>query len=222
MPGKRGAFREVRQETEEARTKWRREWDSNPRYGSPYTRFPSVRLKPLGHPSTPGTGTFRPRAGGADVAGGRRFDKRRPVELAGIQLAVIAWKQNPAGVVYARRKGFSAMTNETIEGRRSMIVGRIIGYLLLLAALAVAARDVFGWADAGSYHAIATGELWFTLHNGSLNLMQAVIQRYIAPSLWDPVIVTVLLWPAWLVFGVPGAVLAAVFHRRSRRSKFRN
>src|SRR5262249_36506070 len=31
---------------------WRREWDSNPRYGFPYTRFPSVRLKPLGHPST--------------------------------------------------------------------------------------------------------------------------------------------------------------------------
>ena len=28
---------------------WRREWDSNPRYGSPYTRFPSVLLKPLGH-----------------------------------------------------------------------------------------------------------------------------------------------------------------------------
>ena len=30
---------------------WRREWDSNPRYGCPHTRFPSVRLQPLGHPS---------------------------------------------------------------------------------------------------------------------------------------------------------------------------
>ena len=29
--------------------KWRREWDSNPRYSLKYTRFPSVRLKPLGH-----------------------------------------------------------------------------------------------------------------------------------------------------------------------------
>ena len=27
----------------------RREWDSNPRYACTYTRFPSVRLKPLGH-----------------------------------------------------------------------------------------------------------------------------------------------------------------------------
>src|SRR5262249_14873313 len=29
----------------------RREWDSHPRYACPYTRFPSVRLQPLGHPS---------------------------------------------------------------------------------------------------------------------------------------------------------------------------
>ena len=28
---------------------WRREWDSNPRKSYPLTRFPSVRLKPLGH-----------------------------------------------------------------------------------------------------------------------------------------------------------------------------
>ena len=30
---------------------WRRERDSNPRYGFPYTHFPGVRLQPLGHPS---------------------------------------------------------------------------------------------------------------------------------------------------------------------------
>src|SRR5437868_1103623 len=30
-------------------TGWRREWDSNPRYAFTYTRFPSVRLQPLGH-----------------------------------------------------------------------------------------------------------------------------------------------------------------------------
>ena len=31
---------------------WRRGRDSNPRYGFPYTHFPGVRLRPLGHPST--------------------------------------------------------------------------------------------------------------------------------------------------------------------------
>ena len=33
-------------------TGWRRERDSNPRYGFPYTHFPGVRLQPLGHPSS--------------------------------------------------------------------------------------------------------------------------------------------------------------------------
>lgn len=28
---------------------WRRERDSNPRYGFPYTHFPGVLLQPLGH-----------------------------------------------------------------------------------------------------------------------------------------------------------------------------
>src|SRR5205814_1210969 len=32
---------------------WRRERDSNPRYGCPYTRSPGVRLQPLCHPSMP-------------------------------------------------------------------------------------------------------------------------------------------------------------------------
>ena len=37
-----------------SRGRWRREWDSNPRYALTHTRFPSVRLKPLGHPSAGG------------------------------------------------------------------------------------------------------------------------------------------------------------------------
>ena len=36
-----------------AQTAWRRERDSNPRYGFPYSGFQDHRLKPLGHPSTP-------------------------------------------------------------------------------------------------------------------------------------------------------------------------
>lgn len=42
---------------------WRREGDSNPRYGFPYTHFPGVRLKPLGHLSA-----SRPDCGSAAEA----------------------------------------------------------------------------------------------------------------------------------------------------------
>jgi hypothetical protein len=62
-------FQQSRAENIRLRPSWRREWDSNPRYGFPHTRFPSVRLKPLGHlsgcPLLKGHGNFckgaRPR-----------------------------------------------------------------------------------------------------------------------------------------------------------------
>jgi hypothetical protein len=41
---------------------WRRERDSNPRYGFPYTHFPGVRLQPLGHLSSTRHGLIRPHA----------------------------------------------------------------------------------------------------------------------------------------------------------------
>ena len=46
-----GAANEVENVPNEFRSNWRRERDSNPRYGFPYTHFPGVRLQPLGHPS---------------------------------------------------------------------------------------------------------------------------------------------------------------------------
>lgn len=98
-----------------------------------------------------------------------------------------------------------------------MIVGRVIGWILLIAGIAVLARDVFVWLDTGTLLLITAGELWFRIDNESLNLVQAVTQRYILPELWDPVIVTVLLWPAFLVIGVPGLLLTWLFRPRERR-----
>ena len=97
-----------------------------------------------------------------------------------------------------------------------MIIGRVIGWVLVAASVAILASDVIAWFDLGVLTFITTGELWFTWHNGSLNLLQAVTQRYIFPQLWDPIFVTVLLWPAFLVIGVPGLILSYVFRRRPR------
>jgi hypothetical protein len=60
-----------------SRLVWRREWDSNPRYGFPYTRFPSVRLKPLGHPSG-----MENRKG--NIAAGFRVTTRRVVRCGAV------------------------------------------------------------------------------------------------------------------------------------------
>jgi hypothetical protein len=102
-----------------------------------------------------------------------------------------------------------------------MIVGRVIGWVLLLAGLAVLVRDVIGWYDTGVFAPIVLGQLWFDLSPGSLNLVQAVIQRYIHPALWDPAITSILFLWAWTVFVVLGLVLLLAFRRRDNRRRRR-
>ncbi len=99
---------------------------------------------------------------------------------------------------------------------KTKMVGRVIGWVLVVAGIAILARDIVGSIDAGTLVFITAGELWFNLHNGSLNLIQAITQRYIFPSLWDPILVTVLLWPAFLVIGVPGLILIWLLYRRPK------
>ena len=74
-----------------------------------------------------------------------------------------------------------------------MIVGRVIGWVFLLAGAAVLARDVMVWLDTKVWAPIALGQLWYQLDRSSLNLAQAVIQRYVLAFLWDPIIVSILL-----------------------------
>ena len=96
-----------------------------------------------------------------------------------------------------------------------MIVGRVIGWIVLLAGAAVLVRDGLVWIDTKHWAPIALGQLWYQLNRSSLNLVQAVVQRYIHPFLWDPIIVSILLSWAFVVLMVLGALLLIVFRRRN-------
>jgi len=98
-----------------------------------------------------------------------------------------------------------------------MIVGRVIGWIALLAGGAVFVRDLLVWVDTKHWAPIALGQLWYQLNRSSLNLVQAVTQRYIHPFLWDPIIVSVLLSWAFAVLMVLGVLLLVVFRRRDAR-----
>ncbi|HVO14189.1 MAG TPA: hypothetical protein VMV26_03205 [Alphaproteobacteria bacterium] len=97
-----------------------------------------------------------------------------------------------------------------------MIVGRALGLLLCGVAFAFLVRDFVVLAVTGSYTPIITGQMWHELSPGSLNLAQAVTQRYLFPWVWDPVIRTWLLWPVWISFGLLGLILVIIFRRWSR------
>ena len=98
-----------------------------------------------------------------------------------------------------------------------MIVGRLIGWVAFLAGAAVLVRDVLVWIYTKHWAPIALGQLWYTLDRSSLNLVQAVTQRYIHPFLWDPIIVTILLSWAFAVLMILGVLLLVVFRKRVRR-----
>ena len=99
----------------------------------------------------------------------------------------------------------------------AMIVGRVIGWIVFLAGAAVLVRDLLVWIDTKHWAPIALGQLWYDLNRSSLNLVQAVVQRYIHPFLWDPIIVTILLWWAFAVLMVLGVLLHVVFRKSNAR-----
>jgi len=104
-----------------------------------------------------------------------------------------------------------------------MLIGRVFGYLLILAAVIVAVAEAIDFATQGEWTVISAGEVWYRIHRASLNAAQAGIQRYLSPWLWDPVITTLLRGPAWAVLGVPGIAFVILFRRgRDRRNRFRS
>ncbi|HMD63863.1 MAG TPA: hypothetical protein VKF83_07830 [Stellaceae bacterium] len=96
------------------------------------------------------------------------------------------------------------------------MIGRLIGWIIFLSGLSVLVRDVLVWIDTKRWAPLVLGELWFDLNRSSLNLVQAVVQRYIHPFLWDPIIVTILLCWAFAVLIVLGLLILALSHKRAR------
>lgn len=99
------------------------------------------------------------------------------------------------------------------------MVGRGLAWIFIALGLAVFARDIWVFLETGVASMTPVGQLWYSLHAASLNLVQAVVERYIHPFLWDPVIFSVLRLPASLLFLVVGIVLALTFRRRRRRHR---
>lgn len=65
---------------------------------------------------------------------------------------------------------------------------------------------------------LLTGEAWYALSKESLNLTQAIIERYVYPPLWSEILLPILETPFWLVcFCV--AALFGLFWFISNRSK---
>lgn len=60
------------------------------------------------------------------------------------------------------------------------------------------------------------GDTWNAIHSNSLQLLQPAVERHVAVWLWDPVLLSVLTAPTWLVFGVLGALLILIGRKKKQ------
>ncbi|MCR9074188.1 MAG: hypothetical protein NXI18_21165 [Alphaproteobacteria bacterium] len=95
------------------------------------------------------------------------------------------------------------------------------GWMFAAVAAALLTRDLYAFFEDGAFRPLATGFVWYTLHPTSLQLAEAAVSRYIGQFLWHPVISTILVWPAFAVFGAFAAFFF-ICGRRSSRSTGRN
>jgi len=87
---------------------------------------------------------------------------------------------------------------------------RVLGWLFVLAGAGFLAADAVAWLRAGAVIPTPLGQIWFWLDRFSLNLAQAVIERYVAASLWQSAVGPALLLPGWVLFPSAGAVFLAL------------
>ena len=74
---------------------------------------------------------------------------------------------------------------------------------LLLAAVETAAHGMAG-AKQGFF--MSAYDMWYTLRPKNLLIFEMRTER-LAPWLWDPVLRTILILPAWFIFGIPGGIM---------------
>jgi len=98
-----------------------------------------------------------------------------------------------------------------------MIVGRIIGWIFLLIAVAILGWDIVTMVMESRFGFIKGGDLWALIDRDSLLLTQPAVERYLHPYLWQYFLQPILEAPAF----VPPLVLALLFLWIFRRRKKR-
>ncbi len=94
---------------------------------------------------------------------------------------------------------------------------RLLALVFLILAAVTGILDITRSIADSTVVMTTLGKDWFNHSPSTLNLTQALVQRYIHPAVWDPGMVKILLMPSWLVFGV----LALIFGLLGRRVKKR-
>lgn len=84
---------------------------------------------------------------------------------------------------------------------------RFLGLMLIALAFILFVYDGTRSIAGNKIFITQVGDVWSNVHQNSLLLLQPAIERHVAVWLWDPVTLTVLTAPSWLVLAIIGALL---------------
>ena len=99
------------------------------------------------------------------------------------------------------------------------LIIRTFGLILIFIAILVGVLDLIDSYNGGDVILTDVGSFWYSSHPSSLQLLQPAIARHVSPFLWDPIMVTILLWPVTSVLGLPGLIFVLLTHRKARPNK---
>ena len=103
-----------------------------------------------------------------------------------------------------------------------MFLVRLLGNFFLLIAAMSAINDGGLTLTRGKGLLVTPlGQHWFDISPASLDAAEKAVTR-LSPWLWDSVVVTILLYPGWLVFGLIGIVICYLGRKRERINIFAN
>jgi hypothetical protein len=91
---------------------------------------------------------------------------------------------------------------------------RTLGLLFLAAAFIFLVYDGTRSIAANMLLYSKVDEIWSLVHQASLQQLQPLIEKHAPPSLWDPVMTTVLNAPATVVLAIAGAILTLLGRRK--------
>ena len=91
---------------------------------------------------------------------------------------------------------------------------RFLGLLLLALAFIFVIYDGMKSIADRTFYATAIGQFWTEIHAGSLQAVQAAVERSLSSGLWNLVIAPILGQPAAVVFAIVGVVLIVLGRKK--------
>ena len=95
-----------------------------------------------------------------------------------------------------------------------MTNGRVCGWILLVGAFLSAVADVAAQALIGKSGVLSAVDVLDILAPDFLDRLIIFVRDGIHPLAWDPLLITILTLPGWLLTGIPGVALVWRFRTR--------